>query len=137
MKMPPRIGLVHQRRFVVDEKHLITFADAEMPAVLSTPTLIAELEYTARDAVADLLDADERTVGTEVEIRHLAPTPPGFEVTCTARVLGYDAGEITFQLEASDGIDTVARGSHRRHVVRVDRIRRRVQRKQQQKIDQG
>lgn len=129
MKEHPRIGHVHERRFVVEAGHTISFADERMPAVLSTPSLILELERTAREAVAGLLDETERTVGTSVEIDHLAGTTVGFEVTCTARVLGFDAGEIRFQVEARDAIELLARGYHRRRVVDAERLRRRIERK--------
>lgn len=125
----PKIGMVYERSFVVEDRHTITFADDAMPAVLSTPMLIAELERTAREAVQELLEANERTVGTSVEIDHLAGTTVGFEVKCSARVLGYENGEIRFQVEASDGIDRLARGYHRRQVVDALRLRKRIERK--------
>lgn len=130
MKTLPRIGLEHERRFVVEDRHLITFADQDMPAVLSTPALIAELEYTARDSVASLLEPNERTVGTAVDIRHLAPALPGAEVICRSRVLSVNGSELVFQIEAFDSTDLLCRGVHRRHVVDVNRLRRRVERKQ-------
>lgn len=131
MKTEPKIGLEFERTFVVSDSHLITFADDRMPAVLSTPMLIAEMEYTARDSVADLLDEDERTVGTAVDIKHLAPSLPGMEVRCRSRVIQVEGNEIAFAVVASDAVDVLARGVHRRHVVNVDRLRRRVERKQQ------
>ncbi len=129
----PKIGMVYERSFVVEDRHTITFADDAMPAVLSTPMLIAELERTAREAVQGSLEANERTVGTSVEIDHLAGTTVGFEVKCSARVLGYENGEIRFQVEASDGIDRLARGYHRRQVVDALRLRKRIERKAAQR----
>ncbi|MFO0946609.1 MAG: LysR family transcriptional regulator [Planctomycetota bacterium] len=131
MKSAPKIGEQFERRFIVGEQHLITFADEQMPAVLATPWLIAEMEYTARDSVAHLLEEHERTVGTAVDIRHLAPSLLEFEVTCTSRVIGYEDGEITFQVEAFDRVDLLARGVHRRRVVDTNRLRRRVSRKRE------
>jgi len=133
MKRDPKIGMVFERKFIVEQKHAITFADDQMPSVLSTPMLIAELERTAREAVADLLDANERTVGTSIELDHLAGTTLGFEVNCLARVLGFENGEIRFQVEATDGIDRLARGYHRRQVVDADRLRKRIERKASQR----
>jgi fluoroacetyl-CoA thioesterase len=54
-----------------------------MPAVLSTPNLIGILERTARQAIAPFLAPDERSVGVEIELRHLAPAPLGAQVTAT------------------------------------------------------
>lgn len=129
MKGSPRIGEEFQRKFVVGKEHLITFADDQMPAVLATPMLIAEMEYTARDSVLPLLESHERTVGTAVDIKHLAPSLLGFEVTCTSRILGFEGGEFTFQVEAHDRVDLLARGIHRRRVVDTARLQKRVRRK--------
>ena len=87
MKGKPRIGEAAELKVVVEAKHAIDFADGGMPAVLSTPSLVGLLERTARGALAPLLDATERSVGMEIEIRHLAPTPLGQTVTCLARVV--------------------------------------------------
>ncbi len=105
---------------------------ARMPAVLATPWLIAHLEYAARDAIADCLEDHERSVGTFVEIEHLAPTPEGSTVTCRARVIHVDGPSVTFQVEAAPrrrSKPTACRGIHRRRVIDVDRFARRVARK--------
>jgi fluoroacetyl-CoA thioesterase len=116
--------------FAVGPEHAITFADAAMPAVLSTPALVHWLEQTARDALACLLEPGERSVGTEIELRHLAPTPVGMAVTCLARVVQAEGGAVTFQVEARDEHEPIARGLHRRQVIRADRFAQRVARKQ-------
>ena len=131
MKARPQPGLTGEFQFVVEPKHAIDFADGDMPAILSTPNLIGWLERTARLALAPLLEANERTVGIEIELRHLAPTPVGQTVTCAARVIHVDGREISFHLEARDTHEIIARGSHRRAVVRVEGIARRVQAKSQ------
>jgi predicted thioesterase len=77
MKSRPRIGTVGEFKFLVAQEHVIDFASGGMPAVLSTPRLVALVERTARESMYPYLDDNERTVGAEVEIRHLAPTPLG------------------------------------------------------------
>src|SRR5689334_11552544 len=67
MKARPHPGLTGELQFVVETKHAIDFAEGGMPAVLSTPNLIGLLERTARMALAPLLEANERTVGIEIE----------------------------------------------------------------------
>jgi len=129
VKQPPRIGLAGEKTITVGPDNRISFADQRMPSVLATPWLIAHLEYTARDAVAPLLDDNERTVGTYVEVEHLAPAPEGFTVTCRARVIHVDGTMISFQVEAHDGIEMIAKGIHRRRVIDVDRFRRRIDKK--------
>ena len=129
MKSLPRIGASHELEFVVEQKHVIDFVTDGMPAVLSTPILIGQLERTARELLAPLLDADERTVGAEIELRHFAPTPPGQPVKCTARVIAAEKREVTFQIEARDAVEIIARGLHKRAVIRIESFARRVQSK--------
>ena len=130
MKGKPANGLTGVLRFVVEPQHLIDFADQDMPAVLSTPWLIKWLEQTARETLSPLLDAGEASVGMEVDIRHLAPTPEGSHVQCTARVIGSEGSAVTFQVEASDGIELIARGVHKRAVISKAKFFERVARKQ-------
>lgn len=129
MKSLPRVGTLGEARFAVEPRHAIDFADGGMPAVLSTPWLIWFLEHAARTAVLPLLEPGESTVGIEVQVRHLAPTPVGQTVTCRARVLFAERSEVSFQLEAFDERERIARGSHRLRVIWVDRFARRVAQK--------
>ncbi len=129
MKQIPRIGMTAEERIVVGPSNIIVFADARMPAVLSTPWLIAHLEYAARNAIAPCLDEHERSVGTYLDVEHLAPVPEGFHVVCRARVIHAEGTVVTFQVEAHDGVEVVSRGLHKRRVIDVDRFARRLQRK--------
>lgn len=119
MKSAPKIGTTGETTFVVEEKHCIEFATDGMPAVLSTPNLIGILERTSRQAIAPFLDADERSVGVEIELRHLAPSPLGAKVTATARVIGVTGRFVDYQIEARDGQELIARGVHKRAVIRT------------------
>ena len=114
---------------VVDESNRIVFADERMPSVLATPWLVAYMEYAARKAIESCLEDHERSVGTYVEIEHLAPVPEGFTVNCKARVIRAEGPIVTFQIDAHDGTETVARGLHRRRVIDTARFARRVARK--------
>ena len=129
MKSLPKVGTLGEERFVVEPRHAIDFADRGMPAVLSTPWLIWFLEHAARAAVIPLLEQGASTVGTEVQVRHLAPTPVGQAVTCQARVIFAQRNEVSFQLEAHDEHERIARGSHRLRVIRADRFAHRVAQK--------
>src|SRR5437660_3250752 len=129
MKSTPKIGTTGEQQFLVEQKHVIDFATDGMPAVLSTPNLIGILERTARQTLATYLEADERSVGTEVELRHFAPTPLGQRVTCTARVIAVEAKSVTFQIEARDRHEIIARGLNKRAIIRVGSFAKRVQQK--------
>src|SRR6476646_8964171 len=117
MKSRPRIGTAGELKFVVEPKHVIDFATDGMPAVLSTPNLIGLLERTARQTLQPFLEADERSVGVEIELRHVAATPLGQQVTCTAKVIHADGTQIGFQIEARDQHELIARGLHKRAVI--------------------
>jgi len=129
VKSHPKIGTVGEVRFVVEQKHVIEFASDGMPAVLSTPNLIAIIERTARQSLVPFLDADERTVGAEIEMRHLAPTPLGARVTVTTRVISTEGRSVQFQIEARDEHEIIARGIHKRAIIRTGTMARRVQAK--------
>jgi predicted thioesterase len=129
MKSPPKIGTEGATTFVVEEKHCIEFATDGMPAVLSTPNLIGILERTARQAIVPFLAADERSVGVELDLRHLAPTPLGAMVTATARVIGVTGRFVDFQIEARDEQELLIRGIHKRAVIRTSALAKRLQSK--------
>jgi fluoroacetyl-CoA thioesterase len=119
MTSSPKIGTTGELQFVVEQKHAIDFATDGMPAVLSTPNLIGLLERTARKALEPFLDPDERSVGVEIELRHLAPTPLGAQVTCIARVYHVEGRKVDFQIEAREHGQLIARGLHKRAIIRV------------------
>lgn len=129
MKQTPRTGLTGEMIVEVVEENCINFADDRMPPVLSTPWLVAYLEFVARDALSACLEDHERSVGSLVEIEHLAPSPIGSRVTCRAKVVHVDGASVTFRIEAFDEKEPVARGLHKRHVIDADRFARRVARK--------
>ena len=129
MKSAPKIGTLGETTFVVEPQHCIEFATDGMPAVLSTPNLIGILERTARQAIVPFLAADERSVGVELDFRHLAPTPLGAQVTATARVIGVAGRFVDFQIEARDELEFIVRGVHRRAVVNVASFTKRVRSK--------
>ena len=129
MKSAPKIGTTGETTFVVEMQHCIDFATDGMPAVLSTPNLIGILERTARQAISPFLDPDERSVGVEIELRHLAPSPLGAKVTATARVTGTSGRFVDYQIEARDEHELILRGVHKRAVVRLAILQQRLKSK--------
>lgn len=126
MKQTPKVGDVGELSFIVAEQHVIDFADDQMPAVLCTPWLVWFLEHAAREAVLPMLEHHESTVGVLVDVEHLAPTPVGQQVTCKARVINTDGQLITFQFDARDEHERIARGIHKLRIIRCDRFAARV-----------
>jgi len=129
MKTPPGIGAVGELRFTVERQHAIDFSSEGMPLVLSTPHLIWFLEHAAREVLLSLQEPGESSVGTEIELQHLAPTPLGQTVRCIARVASVDGAKVAFHLEAHDERELIAKGFHRRFVLKAERFVRAVQKK--------
>ncbi|MHB8863182.1 MAG: thioesterase family protein [Pirellulaceae bacterium] len=129
MKVKPKVGDAGQVRFTVADEHTITIADDPQLAVLSTPSLIWFLEHAARDALAPLLEAGETSVGTQVDVEHLAATPIGHAIACIAKVIHVEGAAVTFQVSASDQREVIARGVHKRRVVRCQRFNEYVRKK--------
>lgn len=85
--------------------------------VLATPSMIALMEGTAQEAVQNLLEDGQGTVGTRIDVRHLAATPVGMEVTCTAEVTEVDRRRIVFTVKAQDEKELIGEGTHERFVI--------------------
>ena len=130
MTRKPKVGEAGELSFLVTSQHIIDFADDQMPAVLCTPWLIWFLEHAAREVMLPLLESGESTVGIRVDVEHLAATPLGQNVTCTARVIHVDGNQISFSLKARDEHEEIARGTHKLSVIHKDRFNRRVTAKQ-------
>jgi fluoroacetyl-CoA thioesterase len=129
MKSRPRIGEVGELSIPTDMKHAVEFVGDGMPAVVSTPNIIQFLERTARHTLVPHLEADERSVGLEIDIKHLAPTPVGQTIHCTARVMSVEGSKIQFQIEARDEHEVIVRGLHKRAVINLEKFSRRVREK--------
>mmetsp|Transcript_23752 Transcript_23752/g.56641 ORF Transcript_23752/g.56641 Transcript_23752/m.56641 type:complete len:136 (-) Transcript_23752:23-430(-) len=92
-------------------------------AVFSTPSMVALMEQAACAAIASALTEGETSVGTAVNISHLAPTPVGCSITATAVSVAGTEREITFEVTASDSSgQKIGEGTHKRVVVKVDRF---------------
>jgi predicted thioesterase len=126
LKSRPQIGELGELDIPTDARHAVEFAGNGMPAVLSTPNLVGFLERTARVTLDPHLEADERSVGIELDLRHLAPTLVGETIHCSARVIACDDRKITFQIEARDRHEVILRGLHKRAVIRMASFSQRV-----------
>jgi len=130
MQTPPKIGTCHERAFRIEAAHTIDLAADVLPAVLSTPSLIWFLEHTALELMRPYLEDGEITVGVQVDVEHSAPTPLGRQIACRARVVHTDGPVVTFQVEAHDEQERIAKGLHKRRAVRAERLLKRISPKQ-------
>jgi predicted thioesterase len=111
-------GLSVTRSVTVDRERTIDFM-GEKARVYATPMLVRDIEMTARDLLLAHLDPGEDSVGTRVEIDHLAATLMGMKVEVTVTVAAVAGRAVTLEVTAHDGIDTICRGRHHRFVVDV------------------
>ena len=88
----------------------------------ATPCMVALMEGAACEAIADALDENETTVGTELNIRHTAAPPVGLEVRAEATVTAVDGKAITFEVRAFDEAGEIGSGTHKRFVVNSQRF---------------
>ena len=118
MKDSLRPGLSLVRRLVVDRERTIGFMGEE-GRVYATPRLVRDVEHACRDLVLEHADPGEDSVGTEVALKHLAPTLPDMEVEITVTVSAVDRRKITFDVAVKDELEPISSGSHTRFVVEV------------------
>jgi len=130
MQNAPKTGTTHTKTVTVRDRHAVDFAVPALPPVLSTPSLILFLERAALELMTPYLEEGELTVGVKVDVQHIAPTPIGATVTCTARVVQSDGPAVTFQVEARDEYEVIAKGLHQRRVVNAAGLGDRVRKKQ-------
>ena len=91
--------------------------------------MIGWMERTCRDAVLSFLETGHDTVGTHVNVYHLAATPVGMTVTFRTEVTSVEDRRVNFKVEAFDEKEKIAEGTHQRFVVNVARFAARVQEK--------
>jgi fluoroacetyl-CoA thioesterase len=118
MKSSLKPGVSRTSRLAVDRDRTIGFMGEE-GRVYATPFLVRDIEHTCRDLILAHADAAEDSVGTEIAIKHLAPTLPGMTVEITATVREVDGRRIVFDIAAKDDLEAISSGSHQRFVVDV------------------
>ena len=94
----------------------------QFPSVLATARMVALMEIAAARVLQPLLGPGELSVGVTVEISHTAPTPPGAEVTTTARYAGREGKLFLFEVSATDPGGEIGRGWHKRAIVTSERL---------------
>src|SRR5882757_6821305 len=114
-----KIGISAERTLTVTPDRTVRHVIPTMPAVFGTPMMIMEMELTSADAIAAHLEPGWVTVGTEVDIRHLAASPVGAKVRTTARVIAVERRVIRFAVEAFDGGRRIGKGRHARGLVNL------------------
>jgi predicted thioesterase len=124
------IGTKAEKRVLVTAENAISFLGAEGPRVLATPNMIGLMERACRDVVLPQLEPGYDTVGTHVDVFHLAAAPIGVTVKITAEIIAMEERRVEFRVEAWDEKEKIGEGTHQRAIVNVAKFAARMAEKQ-------
>jgi len=122
-------GIRYEHRFIVPPTKTVPalYPEAEefvaMPEVFATGFLVGFLEWACIRAINPHIDwPSEQTVGTHIDVSHLAATPPGLEVTATVELIAVEGKRLVFAVEAHDGVDLISKGKHERYIINKEKF---------------
>ena len=133
MKDSLKTGLATKQAVIVTRDRTIDFlgtANDTSAMAYATPALIQDIEQTCRDFLLEHLEAGTDSLGTEVNIKHLAPTLLGMSAEISAEISDLDGRAVNFIITVSDPVDgVVASGTHRRFIIDVETTLERLRQK--------
>ena len=118
-------GLTHNMEFVVEEEHTASHVGSGTVRVLSTPSMILFMEITARIMMDEYLPNTHTSVGAQVNVRHLAPSPVGNTVRAEVEITSVDGNKVVLDVAVWDGEEKVGEGQHERFVIDKERFLKR------------
>lgn len=116
------VGLKHTITETVTIEKTAQKVGSGLLPVYATPAMIALMEKCASECIAPFIEDGKSSVGTMLNVKHLAASPVGITVTCTATVTEIDGRKVVFSLEAFDEKGTIGEGTHERFIIDVDRF---------------
>ncbi|MBD9629115.1 thioesterase family protein [Pseudomonas sp. PDM19] len=122
------VGLTHNETLIVAQRHTVPqvatdwpgFAD--MPPVFATAMMIGFIEQTCIEGLRPVLTPEQRTVGTQVDVSHIAATPVGMKVTAAVELIAIDGKSLVFRVECRDEAGVIGAGTHRRAIIDLQRF---------------
>ena len=124
-----RTGLTFEKTLTVDESHTARHLAGKGIRVFSTPEMVRLMEECALEGVLPFLQPNQNTVGTRVEMRHLAATPIGMRVTARCTLMEIDRRRLVFKAEVYDELEKVGEGSNERFIVEKEKHEQRIEEK--------
>lgn len=97
--------------------------------VFATPMMIALMEKTACNSVIPYLEEGDGSVGTELNVKHVAATPIGMTVTCESELIEVDGRRLVFKVEAYDEVGLIGKGTHERFIVNNEKFQSKTNKK--------
>ncbi|MBI4552119.1 MAG: thioesterase family protein [Candidatus Latescibacteria bacterium] len=129
MKDGLKPGLHYELTLTVTHDLTISHLGEGVTPVYSTPSLVTGMEEASRRALLPYLDAGEESVGTKVNIQHIAATPLGMAVTIRSTLVEVNGRRCTFDLEAHDAREKIGDGTHERFIIDIAKFAARVEAK--------
>jgi len=120
------IGMTAEKSVTVIPEMTVSHFVPQMPQVYATPMMILHMEMASGFAIGQHLPEGFVSVGTDVQVRHLAATPVGRTVRAISRVIGIDRRSVVFEVEAWNGDRKIGEGTHRRGIVNVCKFEQRL-----------
>ena len=122
-----KIGMLGEARTkVTDENTAIKYGSGAV-GVFATPAMIGLMENASINSVDSYLPKGYATVGTKVEIKHIAATPIGMEVVARSELLEIDGLKLKFKIEARDDREKIGEGTHTRYVIKLEEFLKRIE----------
>lgn len=118
-------GIIGKEELIVTEENTAKAVGSGGLEVFATPALIALAEKTAFQSVAEHLEEGQSTVGTHIDIKHIAATPVGMKVTCETELIELDSENprrLVFSVNIYDEVEKVAEGTHERFIIYSERF---------------
>lgn len=124
-------GLRHSEQMVVTPAHTVPQVGnwpgfADMPPVFATAMMIGFMEQTCIQALRPYLTDSQRTVGTHVDMNHVAATPTGMGVVVQVELVEVRGKSLTFKVTCSDDAGLIGEGMHQRAIIDVERFEERL-----------
>jgi len=116
------IGKTASVNTIVDNKNTAKTVGSGSLDVFATPMMIALMEKAACECLADVLEAGQTSVGTHIDVSHIAASPIGTEIIAAAVIEAVDGRGIKFSVTANDGNKEIGRGKHTRFIVDAERF---------------
>lgn len=120
-----KAGIIGESKVKVSEDNTALKYGSGTIDVFATPAMIGLMEKAAIEAVDNVLPDGFATVGTKIDVKHLAATPIGMNVTAKAELLEIDNKKLKFSVEAYDDIDKIGEGIHYRYIINLEDFIRR------------
>jgi len=133
MSLTVKVGAIKERKMKIKSNQATSFL-WKGENVLSTPSMISELEETCRLLLKEqfIHDVEWDSVGTFVGIKHLAATPVGAEVLFKAKVISVTGRRVMFDVEAYDSIERIGEGEHERFIININKFKTKFNNKKKQ-----